>query len=88
LKSIDYDRYFVVEVLRGPQGMAGQGVAIQRVFRRRAQVIVQAQFLVPGPNPVNEIGTSPFQLIKVQKVAGIDQGSNFLLETREVLATP
>ncbi len=88
LKSIDYNRFFVVGVFRGPQGSTGNGVVIQRVFQRRAQVIVQAQFLVPGPYPAIQVATSPYQLIKVQKPAGAASGSDFLLETREVIATP
>jgi hypothetical protein len=88
LETIDYDRFFVIGVFSGLQPSTRRGVLIERVFQHRAQIIVQAQFLVPGPYPAIQVATSPYQLIKVQKPAGAASGSDFLLETREVIATP
>jgi hypothetical protein len=88
LKSIDYSRFFVIGVFRGLQASTRSGMIIQRVFQRGTKVIVQAQFFVPGPYPAIQVVTNPYHLIKLQKTTGIDRGTEFVLETQEVVPTP
>jgi hypothetical protein len=88
LKSIDYSHFFVIGVFRGMQPSSGYGVVIRRVFQRGTQVIVQAQFLVPGPYPSVQIGTALSHIIKIQKTTGIDSRTEFILDTQVVVPTP
>ncbi len=78
LQVMDYDAYFALVVFQGMKPTDGYGVRIERVVREGNEVTIYAQFQEPHPDQrKNDIVTSPYSLIQVQKTDTWDQNIKF-----------
>jgi hypothetical protein len=75
---MDYNAYFALAVFQGMKPTDGYGVQIERIVRRGNEVTIHAQFQEPRPDQKkNDIVTSPYCLIQVQKIGTWDQNIEF-----------
>ncbi len=78
LRVMDYNAYFALAVFQGMKPTDGYGVQIERVVRTGDKVTIHTQFQEPSPDQEkNDIVTSPYCLIQVQKVGAWDQNITF-----------
>lgn len=78
LQVMDYDTYFALVVFQGMKPTDGYGVQIERIVRKGNEVTIHAQFQEPRPDQKkNDIVTSPYCLIQVQKIGTWDQDIKF-----------
>lgn len=78
LQVMDYDAYFALAVFQGVKPTDGYGVQIERIVRKGNEVTIHAQFQEPHPDQKkNDIVTSPYCLIQVQKIDTWDQNIKF-----------
>jgi len=78
LQVMDYDVYFALVVFQGMKPTDGYGVQIERIARKGNEVTIHAQFQEPRPDQEkNDIVTSPYCLIQVQKIGAWDQDVKF-----------
>lgn len=86
LQAMDYDVYFAVSVFQGLKPTDGYGVQIEQVKQTDNKVTIYAQFQEPQPDQKkNDIVTSPYHLIQVQKVGNRDQDITFSLVVNDVV---
>ena len=78
LRVIDYNAYFALAVFQGVKPTDGYGVQIERIVRKGNEVTIYAQFQEPSPDrEKNDIVTSPYCLVKVQKIGAWEQNIMF-----------
>jgi hypothetical protein len=80
LNRINYDSYFIIAIFQGMKPSGGYGVNITRISSRNHQITVEVNFQkpVPGFERTNVI-TSPYQLVQVEKPAGLEGRQTFVL---------
>jgi hypothetical protein len=47
--SIDYSRYFLLQIEMGPLGSTGYGLKIKRIWQDKNNIYIKSEFLTPGP---------------------------------------
>ncbi len=78
LQTMDYDTYFALVIFQGIKPTDGYSVQIERIIRKNYEVTIHAQFQEPRPDhKKNDIVTSPYCLIQVQKIGAWDQDIKF-----------
>lgn len=80
LREINYERFFVVVAFLGWQPTGHEGIRIERIVRQGNTVSVYAQ--VGRPTGETE-ETSPYHLVRVQKVGRWGTSINFALVIEE-----
>lgn len=69
LQSLNYDAYFVIAVFQGWKPTDGYGIQIERITHLGDKVTVFIRLQEPPPDrKKNDIVTSPYHLVQVQKV--------------------
>jgi hypothetical protein len=69
LKNLNYDAYFAIAVFQGWKSTDGYGIQIERITHLGDDVTVFVQLQEPPPDrKKNDIVTSPYHLVQVQKV--------------------
>jgi len=80
LQTIDYNAYIVIAVFQGWKPTTRYGVQIQRITRKGSVINVYALFSDPKPGePTGDLATSPYHLVRVQKVGTWGQRITFNL---------
>lgn len=68
LVNVNYDDFSAVTVFQGHKNTGGYKVTIERLSVQEHELSICATFLEPGPHqPVGNIETSPYHIIKVSK---------------------
>ena len=69
LKNLNCSAYFVIAVFQGWKPTDGYGVQVERITHLRDKVAVFVRLQEPPPDrKKNDIVTSPYHLVQVQKV--------------------
>lgn len=80
LQTVDYSNYFALLVLQGWKPNTGYKVTITHIARIENDVNIYAEFIEPEPDTaVSPAVTSPYHLVKVQKVGNWGQKVTFNL---------
>ena len=80
LQTLDYDAQLVVVIFQGWKPTTRYGAQIDRVTRRDSEVTVYAEFSEPKSNePTGDLATSPYHMVRVQKMRVWGQQINFNL---------
>lgn len=78
LQVMDYKAYFALALFQGMKPTDGYSVQIERIARTGNEVTIHVQFQEPRPDQKkNDIVTSPYCLIQVQKIGTWDQNVKF-----------
>lgn len=78
LQVMDYDAYFALTVFQGRKPTDGYRIQIERIVRESKEVTIYAQFQEPHPDQKkNDIVTSPYCLLQIQKIDTWDQSIKF-----------
>jgi hypothetical protein len=86
LQAMDYSSYFALALFQGQKPSSGYSVQIDRIARRNDTVTVYAQFQEPSPaEEKSPEMTSPYQLVRVQKVGTWNQVITFNLVVDETI---
>jgi len=91
LQALDYTAYFALVVFQGWKGTDGYSIQIERITRREDDVAILVLLQEPRPDErKNDIVTSPYHLVQVQKVGAWDRDITFTVvedETTIALAS-
>jgi hypothetical protein len=84
---MDFTTHFAVLAFRGLQGNSHAGFTIERIIRRGNEIVLYAQ---PGFEGPENVETSPYRLIKVNKEGNWDADFTFNLhfDKESVTASP
>lgn len=86
LQAINYNAYVVVAVFQGWKPTTRYGVKIECVTRRGNVITVHAQLSEPKPSePTGDLATSPYHLVRVQKIGKWGQAITFNLVAEDVI---
>ncbi len=86
LQKIDYKVYFVLVVFQGRKPTTGYSIQVDQLTRLEDTVNIKARFSEPKPNEEKspEV-TSPYHLVRVQKVGTWGRNITFNLNAGEVI---
>jgi len=86
LQTIDYNAYIVIAVFQGWKPTTRYGVQIKRIVRKENAISIHALFLEPKPGePTGDLATSPYHLVRVQKIGTWGQTATFNLVVNDVI---
>ena len=78
LQTLDYTTYFALAVFQGWKGTDGYSIQIERITRQEDNVTILVLLQEPRPDErKNDIVTSPYHLVQVQKVGVWDRNITF-----------
>jgi len=88
LQTTNYNAYVVVGVFQGWKPTTRYGVQIERITRRGNVITVHVQLSEPKPSePTGDLATSPYHLVRVQKIGTWGQTITFNLVAGDVIVT-
>jgi hypothetical protein len=86
LQTTDYNAYIVIAVFQGWKPTTRYGVQIERITRKGKVVNIYALFSEPKPGePTGDLATSPYHLVRVQKIGAWGQTTTFNLVVNDVI---
>jgi hypothetical protein len=80
VRKTDFSAFFVIAVFQGEKGSTGYSVEVTDVQRKDNTITIYAQFHEPAPDAItNPLVTSPYYILKVEKMEGIKGEFTFVL---------